>query len=448
MTEVAPRITVNNAPAENGAITYTSSDPKTLTIDENGNITLVGAGTSYITVTFGETANYSESTSEQIEVKVRRDELTINDFKYVIADKEYTGAEQGIEVTAKAGITGIGAITVSYNKVEVNEQGEVTERTAIEGKPIKAGKYEVILNVARGTNYKALENAVLGIYTITTASIAGADVEINLLTEEELVYDGTPKVPTVKSVELNGITLDKDNDYNVKITYAKYDKNTDTFGEFTDEEPINVGTYKAKVVVVGIGNYTGDIITYITIPITEKAVSSIKITKFPSKVNYKYGEELDLTGGEMLVTYNDGTTNTIDMSKVEISSDYVSTQIGTRYVTIEYNGKTDASYEVTVKDYIKGIEIENKPSKIVYIKGQETTLNTEGMKVIALKASEEELDEKTEITTDVTLTGYNLNPTVQGKQTVTVTYIDNDENNSSTYGEEFTTSFEIVVLAE
>ena len=70
------------------------------------------------------------------------------------------------------------------------------------------------------------------------------------------------------------------------------------------------------------------------------------------------------------------------------------------------------------------------------------------MKVIALKASEEELDEKTEITTDVTLTGYNLNPTVQGKQTVTVTYIDNDENNSSTYGEEFTTSFEIVVLAE
>ena len=262
-----------------------------------------------------------------------------------------------------------------------------------------------------------------------------------------MVYDGTPKVPTVKNVKLNGTTLDKNNDYNVTITYAKHDEITNTDGEFTDEEPVNIGNYKAKILIEGKGNYTGTIIKGVNIPITEKAVSKITITKFPTKVDYKYGEELDLTDGEILVTYNNNSQETIDMSKADISSDYNSKKLGSQFVTISYKGKTDASYKVTVKDYMKGIEIADRPSKIVYIAGQETTLNTEGMKIIALKASEEELDEKTEITTDVTLTGYNLNPTVQGKQTVTVTYTDNDET-SATHGEEFTTSFEIVVLSE
>ena len=59
MTEEAPVLTVSNTAMENGTVTYSSSDEKVATIDNNGKITLVGKGEVTFTVTFPETANYN-----------------------------------------------------------------------------------------------------------------------------------------------------------------------------------------------------------------------------------------------------------------------------------------------------------------------------------------------------------------------------------------------------
>ncbi|WP_080797101.1 BspA family leucine-rich repeat surface protein [Arabiibacter massiliensis] len=58
----------------------------------------------------------------------------------------YNGAEQPVSVTAKAGLTGMGAVTVYY------AQGEEPPATAA---PKDAGTYEVTFKVAQGTAYEA-----------------------------------------------------------------------------------------------------------------------------------------------------------------------------------------------------------------------------------------------------------------------------------------------------
>ena len=84
ITENAPQIRVTNAPKESGNITYTSSNENVLTIATDGKVTLVGAGEATITVTFGQTANYSEMSSDPIKVTVLKDTLTKEHLAYDI----------------------------------------------------------------------------------------------------------------------------------------------------------------------------------------------------------------------------------------------------------------------------------------------------------------------------------------------------------------------------
>ena len=108
MTEEAPKITLGNEPAEEGEVTYTSSNTNVITISEAGEITLVGAGTAEIKVTYGETENYSLTTSEEKTITVVRDDLEETDFTFTPETTTYSGAEQGVTVTANEGIDKIG----------------------------------------------------------------------------------------------------------------------------------------------------------------------------------------------------------------------------------------------------------------------------------------------------------------------------------------------------
>ena len=178
-------------------------------IDERGNISNItptedmfievsteSVGSKEATFTYGGT-----SVTYKYEVKVPKNTLEVTDFDYTIEDKEYTGTEQGIEVTAKTGITGIGAISVTYNKIETTEiEGqEVTTKTPVVGEPVEAGKYEVILNVAEGTNYEALVDEVLGIYEITKKAQETPDVTV---TPTEVLIAGIVPVITINNKEV------------------------------------------------------------------------------------------------------------------------------------------------------------------------------------------------------------------------------------------------------
>lgn len=169
--------------------------------------------------------------------------------------------------------------------------------------------------------------------------------------------------------------------------------------------------------------------TTFKIEIIEKEVKDIVLTP-PTKVKYVEGQSLDLTGGKVIVSYNDDTSEEIDLTS-DMVSGYDKDYLGKQTITVTYQGKT-ATFEVEViKKEATKIELVTLPNKIEYIRGQKLDsdgaikteyiegqpLDISNLKVIALynDGTSEVIDASMDM-----ISGYDVN--IIGKQTITVTY--------------------------
>ena len=146
-------------------------------------------------------------------------------------------------------------------------------------------------------------------------------------------------------------------------------------------------------------------------------VQSISLKTTPT-TNYKYGEPLNVTGGQIEVVKDSGVQNiniTNDMIKELDGSEFDSTKLGTRKLQISYGGKT-LEYEITVEDYVTGI-ILTPPTKLVYECGEELDLT--GGKIEKVMASGTKIDVALS-DSSVSISGYDK--TKAGSQTINVTY--------------------------
>ena len=152
------------------------------------------------------------------------------------------------------------------------------------------------------------------------------------------------KTQPLKTVYIKGETLDLTEG---KITVYYEDKTTATIS-MTSEE-VQVTNYDAN----SLGRQT------LTVTYQEKQttfevivkndVEKIEIKTQPSKTIYIKGEDLDLTNGVITAYYEDNTTENIPMTSKELQiSGFDSNTLGTKIVTITYQGKT-ASFNVIVK---------------------------------------------------------------------------------------------------
>ena len=146
-------------------------------------------------------------------------------------------------------------------------------------------------------------------------------------------------------------------------------------------------------------------------------VQSISLKTTPP-TNYKYGEPLNVTGGQIEVVKDSGVQNiniTNDMIKELDGSEFDSTKLGTRKLQISYGGKT-LEYEITVEDYVTGI-ILTPPTKLVYECGEELDLT--GGKIEKVMASGTKIDVALS-DSSVSISGYDK--TKAGSQTINVIY--------------------------
>ena len=170
----------------------------------------------------------------------------------------------------------------------------------------------------------------------------------------------------------------------------------------------------------------------------EIQITGISIKANPSKTSYIKGENLELTGGIITTTYEDGTTSNVNMTASNVGvSGYNANQTGKQTITISYSNHT-ATFEVNVFDYITSIKVTNKPNKTEYI--QNESLDLTGMTIIATYLSGDTKDvtnsENLSITTEETALNNNINNlTVLGKQLINIKYTE-----KSTNGEEVTES--------
>ena len=115
-------------------------------------------------------------------------------------------------------------------------------------------------------------------FTIGTADIANADIEINNKTQET-EYNGSAQVPVVDKVTMGSKTLEKDKDYAVQLI-----NKADTSNTMVDSA-VDAGVY--DIYVVGKGNYTGQVLlTGAQFEITKRELSQKNVTIKVDDVEY------------------------------------------------------------------------------------------------------------------------------------------------------------------
>lgn len=153
----------------------------------------------------------------------------------------------------------------------------------------------------------------------------------------------------------------------------------------------------------------------------ERALNSIEVATMPTKTVYRLNSQLDLTGGKLKLIYNNGETDTIDMSKEGVSvSGFNSSTEGEKTLTITYGGKS-TSFKVTVTQReLSAITIEKSPDKTQYFEGE--NFDKTGMVVKA--EYKNPYTDKVDVTDSITITnGDNLKI---GTTSVEISYTENE----------------------
>ena len=123
-------------------------------------------------------------------------------------------------------------------------------------------------------------------------------------------------------------------------------------------------------------------------------ITNLEIVE-PTKKEYNYGEDLNLSGLSVKAVMKSGNKTNITINNCEITG-YDKNKIGDQKVTVNYGGKA-ATFKVRVNNYVTGIEIAKKPTKNQYIEGERIDLT--GLVVNAVMADKTKIDVTDKITT-------------------------------------------------
>ena len=118
---------------------------------------------------------------------------------------------------------------------------------------------------------------------------------------------------------------------------------------------------------------------------TAKQVQSIAVKTNPTNTIYDHGDIINLTGGVITVTYDDNSTEDVNMSDPKVSIVTGSpAHINVTNVTISYEGK-QTSFPITVNDPIDKLEVKTPMTRVEYDHGN--NIQFDGLTLLATKRS-------------------------------------------------------------
>lgn len=152
--------------------------------------------------------------------------------------------------------------------------------------------------------------------------------------------------------------------------------------------------------------------------VAAKAITGLTVSKQPTNTTYIAGNNIDLTGGVLTASYNDGTTQDIPMTDAGVAATgYDASQLGNQTVTFSYGGATTTLTVTVANKMATGIAVKTQPENTTFVQGTSLDLTGGVLSVSYNDGSSEDLS----VTADgVTVTGYNKDSV--GEQTLTVSY--------------------------
>ena len=326
-----------------GVKSYASSDNKVVTVDKNGVVAIVGAGTATLTVFLAETANYTADQKE-VTITVRKIEhsLVVDKISYKV-----TYGDPAFKITAKAGDTESGIQFASDNKevATVSKDGTVTIGNA--------GTAKITVSMDESQNYLAVSREV-------TVTVAPKEISAKI-TPNGGTYEGTI---TPATAVLDGL-VGKDNP-EITLTYTgKANDGTEVNGT---EVPSLAGIYTVTATIKD-KNYSlkpeGSSAEFVV----AKADPALSVSEVTDK---DYGEEtfrLNVSNkGDGLKTYasSDDKVATVDENGMV-------TIVGTGTATLTVSLAESANYTadqkevtITVRKLGRSLVIDKLSYKVTY----------------------------------------------------------------------------------
>ncbi len=270
------------------------------------------------------------------------------------------------------------------------------------------------------------DNTKVGTQTLTitiNGKTATFDVEI---IEKTVVAVSVATKPT-KTEYLEG----KDNlDLSGGQLRVTYDNGKSKLVSFVDENVTVTGFNKNKPGTQTLTVYFEGFTAKFDVTVIAKSVKNIIISSLPNALSYLEGtEKIDVAGGFVKITYNNGTTETVPMTE-DMVSGFDLNVIGSQVVTVTVGGKT-AVFEIdVVTKTATSVNIETLPAKLTYREAKDA-LNISGgsIRVNYNNGKHDIIPMTAEM-----VTGFDN--TKIGKQTLTVAYSG------------FTVEFEIEIIAK
>ena len=407
-------------------ITWKSSNSNVVEVNKTGKITAKSVGEATITAT---TENGKE---QDLEIKViNEDEIALDinpedDVAYIVGNEKLFSVQlinipdtekENVEITVSD--TSIAEIT-QVDRTN-SEEGKINFKVRFK----KSGKVDIFANInynGNGFEYKfSIEiKDKETTKTVTSIKVKTLPSKTKYNLGEDLKLDGGIIEVTYSDNTKGEISMSDSN-----VTITGYDKNKEGNQTITVNYYNKITTFMVQVVDDSKPQ--------------DKTITSIKVKTLPSKTTYELGEDLNLEGGIIEVTYSDDTKEEVQMtdSKVIITG-YDKNKTGVQTLTVNYNNKL-TTFSVTVKEKdadndndndnedevkVEKISIKSLPNKTKYKVGEE--LELEGG-VIEVTYSDGSTKEVSLTDSKVKVTGYD-NEKI-GMQQVTVSY----ENKITTF---------------
>ncbi|CZT56382.1 Bacterial Ig-like domain (group 3) [Eubacteriaceae bacterium CHKCI005] len=208
-----------------------------------------------------------------------------------------------------------------------------------------------------------------GVYTVTVTDAAGNQTKETFTI---VAVSSISLTPPVKTQYIQGEEFDPTGGI-VTTTYS--DGTTQETDLTTGMCKVNMDQLGPQVVIV---NYNGKQASF-EINIEEKAVDSIEMAQLPDQLVYIQNESLDVTGGKLLVHYNNGKSEEIDLSAAKCEAD-TSVVSDSTVVTVTYEGKTTTFTIRVERGDVASIQMQQLPTKTEYFAGE--NLDVSGGKIL------------------------------------------------------------------
>lgn len=212
-------------------------------------------------------------------------------------------------------------------------------------------------NTKVGTQTVAVKDGNItstGTFTVTVAEKSVASIAVTTMPKTEYIEGNTFVVDGGK------VTVTYDNGFSEEKNLSEVDvvaADTTTPGS-------------NKIVTVSYTEKGKTVSTTYTINVAEKSLVSIAVTKTPSKISVIEGQDIDVTDGEITLTYDNETTTVVTMT-ADMVTGYDRNLVGTQILTVSYNGKTTTlTVEVAAKQ-VSEVELISKPTATSVTEGME-----------------------------------------------------------------------------